>query len=659
MEIFQAIITNVVLLFGLVFIMNLSNNKPEQKKLVTKIIFGVFIGIITIMVMINAWEMNTGAIFDTRSVLISVASLFFSTISASIATIIAIIYRISIGGEGVYAGVLTLFFAFSIGFLWKNFFMKKVKINKYLSIYLFGLLVHVFMMLSQLTFPYPKNIEVLISVGPTVILVYPIAVLLLSMAIINHNQRILSQEIIHINEEKYKTLFENSKLGIIQYNLDGIIELTNDAFCEIIGVPRNETVGYNMAKLPDLGVVDAVKKSLSGEVIIYEDYDVKYLSDKTISGRIQFSPIYNDDEVIGGIGIIEDLKEQKELKKNIEILRKQDILTKLYNRAAFDEFIFTKTSEAHYPITIATCDINTFQVINTSFGYDVGNEVLIEISNILIEHAQENANFHPYRIGGDEFAVIMLNTSKSDGDKIISKIQEKINDISKFDFNICISCGVNTTYSSITSITDAFNNALSNMMSNKIYDGSSISIKTIDVIMNTLFEKNKRERMHSERVSKISRRIAELYSLGTAFTNRTELAGKLHDIGKITISEEILDKPGKLSDPEWQKIRKHPETSFKILSTVSEYLDVANVVLSHHERYDGLGYPRGLKEHKIPLEARIISVADSFDAMTVSRPYRTAMNIDEAVEEIKKNSGTQFDPMVVDKFLIMYANNEL
>jgi diguanylate cyclase (GGDEF)-like protein/putative nucleotidyltransferase with HDIG domain len=379
----------------------------------------------------------------------------------------------------------------------------------------------------------------------------------------------------------------------------------------------------------------------------------------SFDARVKFSPIYDNGVVIGGIGILEDLTREKQMHKNLEELKNRDILTNLLNRNAFDEFFFSTNQDIYYPISIATCDSNTFQVINTSFGYDVGNDVLKNISNILIEYTKDKPDLKPYRIGGDEFALIMLNTSYKEAKEMISELQSQINHIMKFDFDINISCGISTSITNKTSLFDTFNEALADMMSNKIYDGSSISIKTIDVIMNTLFEKSKRERMHSERVSVIAKKIAEKFSLGTAFTNRVALAGKLHDIGKITVAEEILDKPGKLNSQEWQRIQKHPETGFKILSTVPEYLDIANVVYAHHERFDGKGYPRGLKANQTPLESRIIGVADAFDAMTVTRPYRTALTIDEAIKEIKDFSGTQFDPLVVEKFLMLYDENQL
>jgi len=659
MEILRDILTNIIVLFGLVLIFNLSNSTFKHKNIYYKILMGISIGIITIIIMVNALETTPGVIFDTRSILISVTALFFPFTTSFIATVIAIIYRIYIGGSGVYAGVLTLLTSFLIGIIWKKYFYPKRKINEYLFFYIFGVIVHIVMLLCQLTIPYPENIDVLINLGPIILLTFPLAVMLLSKVILNNNNRINAQELIKKSEIKYRTLINNTKLGIIQFNLNGVIEIANQAYADILNVDRYKVIGFNLTELPNKPLVDSIQNTLKGNYVVLEDNYTSFLSNKTFPARIQLSPILVDNKIIGGIGIIEDLTNYKKMQKNIEKLQNKDILTNIYNRAAFDKFLYTNPYKLTYPVSIVTCGINTFRAINTSFGYDVGNQVLIKIASILRNITKERVNFKAYRIGGDEFALTLQNTTYEEACNITSKVQDMIKNTKKFKFKISFSCGISTTDSNKISLTDTFNNALERMMSNKIYDGSSMSTKTVDLIMNTLYEKNEREELHSERVSQISRKIAEKFNLGTAFDNRVEMAGKLHDIGKITISEEILEKPGKLTDKEWIQIKKHPETGFRILSSVPEYLDIANIILAHHERYDGKGYPRGLKENESPLEARIICVADAFDAMIVSRPYRKGMSIEKAIQEIKDNSGTQFDPYVVEKMLELYKENKL
>jgi len=127
--------------------------------------------------------------------------------------------------------------------------------------------------------------------------------------------------------------------------------------------------------------------------------------------------------------------------------------------------------------------------------------------------------------------------------------------------------------------------------------------------------------------------------------------GLLHDIGKIAIDDSILNKPGKLTEQEWEEIKRHPDIGYRILSTSYDFLELADCILAHHEKWAGTGYPKGLKGEDIPRIARIIAIADSYDAMTSERPYRKAMSEEEACIEIRKNSGTQFDPKIARIFI--------
>ena len=148
-------------------------------------------------------------------------------------------------------------------------------------------------------------------------------------------------------------------------------------------------------------------------------------------------------------------------------------------------------------------------------------------------------------------------------------------------------------------------------------------------------------------LSKIAVKIGELLNLNQQTLKEIELAGLMHDIGKIAINNEVLTKFGIFSESEMIEIRRHPEIGYHILKSVDEYAPLAECALSHHERWDGTGYPRGLKQDEIPFIARIIQIADAFDAMTSFRSYKETLSIQEALEEVKNNSGTQFDPDIV------------
>jgi len=158
---------------------------------------------------------------------------------------------------------------------------------------------------------------------------------------------------------------------------------------------------------------------------------------------------------------------------------------------------------------------------------------------------------------------------------------------------------------------------------------------------------------HSQRVALISRKLAEAFGFNRERVQQIYLAGLLHDIGKIGVPESILCKPGRLTEEEYEQIKKHPARGAKILEGIRQLDHIIGGILTHHERLDGRGYPQGLKGDEVPIEGRIVGLADCFDAMTSDRTYRKALSLDRVIQEIREHSGTQFDPDVVEKFLSM------
>lgn len=255
------------------------------------------------------------------------------------------------------------------------------------------------------------------------------------------------------------------------------------------------------------------------------------------------------------------------------------------------------------------------------------------------------------RIGGDEFVVLLPKVSAIETVQIANQIKEMASLEKVANIELSLSYGYDTKTNVKQPINEVIANAENYMYRHKLYERSSIRSKTIDLIMNALYEKSNREAMHSSRVSSICQSIAVKMNFDKDAVNQMKIAGLIHDIGKIGVDEKILNKPGSLTNDERKDVQRHPEIGWRLLSSTNEFTELAQFVLNHHEKWDGSGYPNGLKKDTIPLEARIIAVADAYDAMTSKRSYKSIIDQEEAVNELMRCAGTHFDPEIVEIFV--------
>jgi len=255
------------------------------------------------------------------------------------------------------------------------------------------------------------------------------------------------------------------------------------------------------------------------------------------------------------------------------------------------------------------------------------------------------------RWGGDEFVILLPKTASEEAEKLVVRIRENYSDVLINAIRMSISFGWETKKNPGDDILKILKSAEDIMYKHKVIENEGMRGNTINTIINTLHEKNPREEQHSKRVSQICQDIGRTIGLSEIEISRLKVVGLLHDIGKIAIEEGILNKPGKLTDREWDDLKRHPDIGYRILSSSYEMVDLADCILAHHERWDGKGYPKGLKGEAIPLVSRIIALADSYDAMISERPYRVSLTEKQALEEIRRNSGTQFDPAIAGIFI--------
>ncbi|KNZ40420.1 diguanylate cyclase [Acetobacterium bakii] len=356
------------------------------------------------------------------------------------------------------------------------------------------------------------------------------------------------------------------------------------------------------------------------------------------------------------VGTLQDITDNKLKEEKIMNLSFRDQLTGLYNRRFYEEELIRVDTRQNLPLTILMGDVNGLKLVNDSFGHSMGDELLKKVAEVITKAC--GAHKVISRIGGDEFIVLLPKTDAFEAEQLTKRIKEYslIEKVGSLD--VSISFGFETKMNEADDINDVCKRAEDRMYHRKLFESPLMRGKTVDTIIRTLYEKNEIEEQHSHRVSKLCEIMGKGLGLSEYKIKELKTVGLLHDIGKIAIEDTILNKPGKLTDDEWLEIKRHSEIGYRILSTVNEMSEMAEYVLAHQERWDGTGYPKGLKGNAIPLESRIISIADAYDAMTSQRSYRSKMPSEAALAELQKNAGSQFDPELASFFIENLLENE-
>lgn len=347
-------------------------------------------------------------------------------------------------------------------------------------------------------------------------------------------------------------------------------------------------------------------------------------------------------------GIYIDITYHKESQDKIKYLSFHDQLTGLYNRRFFEEEIKRLDAKENYPLSLVMIDANGLKLINDTFGHKAGDLVLKKIAEILKREFRSDDVIA--RVGGDEFVILLPNTDSAAVEKIIERVKKAASKEKVEGIEVSVAYGWDTKSDPYTHIDDVFKRADTKMYSQKNSERLQIRTQSIERIIQILFNKAPLEENHAKRVSQISVNIGQELGLSEVEINKLKMSGFFHDIGKIAINEEILNK--KIVDKDdWKEYRRHSEIGYSILSSANKYVGIAEEVLYHHEYYNGEGYPEGLKGEEIPLNSRIIAIANHYDALLKGRFYKEAIEATEAIEVIKKEADKKFDPNIVEAFL--------
>ncbi len=359
-----------------------------------------------------------------------------------------------------------------------------------------------------------------------------------------------------------------------------------------------------------------------------------------------------------------------------------DSLTGLNNHRYFHEALskaITKADKTKKPFSLLVLDIDNLSNINNQYGHFFGDKVLTTIGAAITSRIREADDV--CRLSGDEFGVILPRTNENQSQSIAHAIKKRVDKTLTNTFpdkEITVTIGLSTYPTLAKDKDELLHTADGALYWGKLHGKNNVltydpqvvealsaeerakrveEAALLDLVRTLVTAVDARDaytRVHSDGVSAMASKLARHIGLDEKSINRIEVAGMLHDVGKIGVPDSILNKPSRLTDDEMAVIKTHPELSAEIINSTS-LKDVVPAVRAHHERWDGNGYPYRLKGEEIPLEARILAVADTYDAMVTDRPYRKGLPVDDALSEIKRSAGTQLDPELVDHFLALFS----
>ena len=456
-----------------------------------------------------------------------------------------------------------------------------------------------------------------------------------------------AEEELRTSEEKYRSLFESSIDGIYKSTIEGKYIDANPALFKMLGYENKEEL-MSIDIPTQLYVSKNDRPEYTKRDRVFET-KLKKKDGSEIYVGISSRVLYKNNKPEFYEGIVRDITEQKKVEEQLKFLSFHDRLTGLYNRAYFEEELKRLDAERQLPLSIIMADINGLKLTNDIFGHKEGDLLLCKCARIFKKcfRMEDIISRH----GGDEFVMLLPKTTEQEIIDIINRVKEECSKTDGQKIPISVSMGGSTKTVMDKDINEVLLEAEEWMYQRKLTESRSISSTTITSLNRILLEKSIVTKEHTERTNTLALQLGKSLNLPDNTLAELSLLSTLHDIGKVAIPEEILLKQEKLSKSEWKLIKKHPEIGSNIARSSPHLAHIANAILAHHERWDGSGYPQGLKGDEIPITSRILALVDAYDAMISGRPYKSKMNKEEVIEEIKRCSGNQFDPDMVEKFL--------
>ena len=491
--------------------------------------------------------------------------------------------------------------------------------------------------------------------------VYEITVLM--NGVWSNMERRAVQEKLYKERSKYLQTLISIGDGVMVVDTSGKIEMLNKVAQHLTGWSTKEAKGRHYREVFVLTHDDCVGEIVDPINRVMETDEIEELKNHALltskDGTIYHledsaAPIKDEGGMtIGVVLVFRDVTEKKQQQRAIEYLSFHDALTGLYNRRFLEEELQRLDTVRNLPISIIMGDVNGLKLTNDIFGHAHGDVFLTKIAEIMKKICRSDDIIA--RWGGDEFVILLPKTSIQEAKQIQNRIKLEFAEdgIKVIKGNISLGCDVKTSMDQ--KLLECLASAEEKMYAAKVLERDDFKSTTLDSIITTMQSDNPEEEEHALRVSQWCHDLGVRMELPHVKIRRLKLAGYFHDIGKIVLDKDLLDQNSSFSEEEWTEIKKHPIMGYRILNAFDDTMSLADAVLHHHERWDGTGYPKGLKGQEIPFLARVVAVANCYDRLSQTCEGEAALFHRNSLMELKKLDG-QLDPEITREFIKMIEN---
>lgn len=449
-------------------------------------------------------------------------------------------------------------------------------------------------------------------------------------------------------------IFDYLNTPVILFDYEGYVADFTEHMTEL--VPRGLLRKNQSKRLTSTDIVELLEIKEMGSLRENHSFECcLFVKGEKRLYQCEYSCMKQKDKFIGSSFEFHDITSAKEAYFALERSILYDKLTGFFNKKTFYYQFPQWEDERYWPITVAVFNINNLKLINDTNGTEYGDQVVLALADVLRKRVGSK-NFIT-KID-DDLAVVFENIKQDQGILICEKIRADFESI-RPENPITLEYGIAEMDHEGENVGKVFNKARNSMVKKKMLRTASASSALVGSLKQTLSESDYETEEHVERTRTMAERLGRAMELSDSEIAKLELLAVLHDIGKVAIPHSVLLKKGKLTEEERKIMQEHTVKGYRIAKTSPELGEIADCILSHHEKWDGTGYPNGLKGEEIPLLSRIISAVDSHDVMVHNRPYHIAMPEKDAIVELRRCAGTQFDPHVIEVFARLLEEEEL